>query len=426
MLRKSKVASWGVWGYGLGLALGCGLAWQVVGACPAVVNGSDDVDHTKAAACGNPAVETTALPVDIQRAFPNLEIGRPILIHHAGDDSGRLFIASQYGVIYTIDPTDSAVSEPKVFFDFESAVTYKDRENEEGLLGMAFHPKFKENGKFYLFFTSSERPRLSAISQFTVSASDPNQVDRSSEVRILEIPQPAWNHNGGTLEFGPDGYLYIALGDGGAANDMFRNGQNLGTLMGSILRIDVDRPTADQPYSIPADNPFVNTPGARPEIWAYGLRNVWRMAFDPATKHLWAADVGQDLWEEINLIEKGGNYGWNKREGMHPFGKEGVGPSADLIDPIWEYHHDLGKSITGGLVYRGSAIPALQGVYLYADYVSGKMWGIRYDETQKRVVAHHEFPLEGNVPVITFGTDQTGEVYFSDPAGRIFKFVPRS
>lgn len=385
---------------------------------------TDDVDHSKAAACGNPKLETQALPADIEMAFPNLEIGRPILIHHAGDGSGRLFIASQYGVLYTIDPTDREVSEPKVFFDFSEAVTYKDRENEEGLLGMAFHPQFKSNGKFYLFFTSSEKPRLSAISQFTVSRD--NKVERSSEVRLLEIPQPAWNHNGGTIEFGPDGYLYIALGDGGGANDMFKNGQNLGTLMGSILRIDVDKPGKDAKYSIPADNPFVGTAGARPEIWAYGLRNVWRMSFDPATKLLWAADVGQDLWEEIDLIERGGNYGWSKREGMHPFGPEGVGPSADLVEPIWEYHHDLGKSITGGLVYRGKAIPELQGVYLFADYVSGKMWGVRYDVTEKKVTDHYEIPLPGNVPVITFGTDQDGEVYFSDPAGRIFKFVPKS
>lgn len=195
--------------------------------------------------------------------------------------------------------------------------------------------------------------------------------------------------------------------------------------MGSILRIDVDKPTDKAKYSIPSDNPFVNTPGAKPEIWAYGLRNVWRMSFDPVTKHLWAADVGQDLWEEIDLIERGGNYGWSKREGMHPFGPQGSGPSTDFVEPIWEYHHDLGKSITGGVVYRGTAIPELQGVYLFADYVSGKMWGIRYDDAKKQVVAHYEFPLEGNVPVITFGSDQDGEVYFSDPAGRIFKFLPK-
>jgi quinoprotein glucose dehydrogenase len=290
---------------------------------------------------------------------------------------------------------------------------------------MAFHPKFKDNGKFYLFFTSSEKARLSALSQFTVSKDTPHRADAQSEVRILEVPQPAWNHNGGTIEFGPDGYLYVALGDGGAANDMFKNGQNLSTLMGSILRIDIDRTSPERNYSIPSDNPFVNTLDARPEIWAYGLRNVWRMAFDPATKQLWAADVGQDLWEEINIIQRGGNYGWSKREGMHPFGPQGSGPSPEFVEPIWEYHHDIGKSITGGVVYRGKAIPALQGVYLYADYVAGKMWGIRYDEAQGQVVAHYEIELPGNVPVITFGADADGEVYFSDPAGRIFKFVPK-
>jgi glucose/arabinose dehydrogenase len=417
MRRTQKFASGLV-----GVCWGLSLAAVSCGANEPVSIVSDDVDHWTAAACGNPKLDTESLPVDIEMAFPKLEIGRPILIQHAGDGSGRLFIASQYGVIYTIDPSDRDVSEPTVFFDFESGVTYKDRENEEGLLGMAFHPQFKTNGKFYLFFTSSEKPRLSAISEFTVKD---NQVDRASEVRILDVPQPAWNHNGGTIEFGPDGYLYIALGDGGGANDMFKNGQNLGTLMGSILRIDVDKPTDKAKYSIPSDNPFVNTPGAKPEIWAYGLRNVWRMSFDPVTKHLWAADVGQDLWEEIDLIERGGNYGWSKREGMHPFGPQGSGPSTDFVEPIWEYHHDLGKSITGGVVYRGTAIPELQGVYLFADYVSGKMWGIRYDDAKKQVVAHYEFPLEGNVPVITFGSDQDGEVYFSDPAGRIFKFLPK-
>jgi quinoprotein glucose dehydrogenase len=419
MLRE-----WSGWAL-TGLCLS--IAWAASdGGAASTARAADDVDHTKAAACGNPPVETQSLPVKIEMAFPNLEIGRPILIQHAGDGSGRLFIASQYGVVYYIDPSDREVSEPQVFFDFAEAVTYKDRENEEGLLGMAFHPQFKENGKFYLFFTSSEKPRLSAISQFTVSADNPNRAERSSEVRLLEIPQPAWNHNGGTIEFGPDGYLYIALGDGGAANDLFRNGQNLSTLMGSILRIDVDKPSSTAKYSIPADNPFVDTPDARPEIWAYGLRNVWRMAFDPVTGHLWAADVGQDLWEEVNLIQRGGNYGWNKREGMHPFGKEGSGPAPEFIEPIWEYHHDIGKSITGGLVYRGKAIPSLQGVYLFADYVSGKMWGIRYDDSKKQVVGHYDFPLEGNVPVITFGTDHHGEVYFSDPAGRIFTFRPEN
>jgi glucose/arabinose dehydrogenase len=391
----------------------------------AVVTAQDEVDHRKAEACGNPPVKTESLPVSVELAFPNLEIGRPILIQDSGDDSGRLFIASQYGVVYTIDPRDRDVSEAQVFFDFNESVTYKDRENEEGLLGMAFHPKFKDNGRFYLFFTSSEKARLSALSQFTVSKDTPHRADAQSEVRILEVPQPAWNHNGGTIEFGPDGYLYVALGDGGAANDMFKNGQNLSTLMGSILRIDIDRTSPERNYSIPSDNPFVNTLDARPEIWAYGLRNVWRMAFDPATKQLWAADVGQDLWEEINIIQRGGNYGWSKREGMHPFGPQGSGPSPEFVEPIWEYHHDIGKSITGGVVYRGKAIPALQGVYLYADYVAGKMWGIRYDEAQGQVVAHYEIELPGNVPVITFGADADGEVYFSDPAGRIFKFVPK-
>lgn len=391
-----------------------------------MLSAQDNVDHRSPEACGNPDVKTQPMPAAIKTAFPNLRIPRPIVITDAGDGSNRLFIASQQGTVYVLADDDQDVEDPEVFLDLNESVTYKDRENEEGFLGMAFHPKFKENGHLFIFYTSSEEPHLSVVSRFTVSESDPNQVDRQSEVRLLEIPQPAWNHNGGTVAFGPDGYLYIALGDGGAANDVFGNGQNLETLPGSILRIDIDRQTDGKNYAIPSDNPFVDREGARPEIFAYGLRNVWRMAFDPETDKLWAADVGQDLWEEIDLIENGGNYGWNLREGMHPFGSAKNTSNSKLIDPIWEYHHEVGKSITGGVVYRGSAIPELQGVYLFADYVTGKMWGLRYNTDTEKVEAHYELPLPRNIPVITFGTDQQGEVYFTDPSGHIFQFVPKS
>jgi glucose/arabinose dehydrogenase len=265
---------------------------------------------------------------------------------------------------------------------------------------------------------------MSVISSFRVSEDDPDRADPKSEVEIMRIKQPFWNHNGGTILFGPDGYLYVGLGDGGSAKDPFGNGQNLGTLLGSILRIDVDRKEKGRNYAIPKDNPFVNRAGARPEIYAYGIRNVWRMAFDPVTKKLWAGDVGQDLWEEINIIVKGGNYGWNVREGKHPFGPSSAKQRKDMIDPIWEYHHSIGKSITGGHVYRGKRVPQLAGRYVYADYVSGKIWALTYNERTGRVTANREIP--GNkMPIITFGEDEAGEIYFCivSPTGQgVYRF----
>jgi glucose/arabinose dehydrogenase len=241
----------------------------------------------------------------------------------------------------------------------------------------------------------------------------------------LRVSHPFWNHDGGTVIFGPDGYLYLALGDGGAANDPFDNGQKLNSLLGRILRLDVDRKDDGKPYAVPKDNPFVGRKDARPETWAYGLRNVWRMAFDRKTGRLWAADVGQNLYEEIDLIVKGGNYGWRRREGLHPFNPDGSGPRPDLIEPIWEYHHDVGKSITGGTVYRGPRLPELEGYYVYADYVSGKIWALRYDDEQKRVVANRPI-RDRNLPIMSFGEDERGEVYLMtySPTGRgIYWFV---
>jgi glucose/arabinose dehydrogenase len=379
--------------------------------------------------CGQD-VETTSLPVKTVRAFPNLEIDRPILFDFAPDGTDRIFVASQYGVIYVM-PNDASVSEPSVFLDIKDQVTYYDEMNEEGLLGMAFHPKYKQNGKFYLYYTSKKKKHLSMISEFTVSKTDPNRAEKSSEKEIMRIQQPYWNHNGATLCFDKDGFMYIGLGDGGAGKDPHGNGQNVKTLLGSILRIDVDKKEGDLAYGIPADNPFVGVKEARPEIYAKGVRNIWRMAFDSKTGLLYAADVGQDQWEEVNIIAKGGNYGWNAREGRHRFDLVGTGADASdkFVEPIWEYGHDQGKSITGGLVYRGKKIPELDGVYLFADYVSGRLWGIRYDEAEKKVVGH--YLIEGEhfneaeqdfAPVITFGQDSHGEVYFTDSKGRFFGF----
>ena len=377
------------------------------------------------------AVSDTPLAVSTERAFPNLEFKRPIVVTHAGDGSNRVFVAEQEGIIKVFN-NDQEAEEATVFLDIEEHVVYADDRNEEGLLGFAFHPKFKQNGEFFVYYTSTEADLLSKISRFRVSKDNPNVADPASEEVILRVPQPFWNHNGGTIVFGSDGFLYIALGDGGSANDPHGNGQNLTTLLGSILRIDIDHKSGGNNYSIPKDNPFVGktVPAGprgkmvpvREEIYAYGLRNVWRMAFDHKTGTLWAGDVGQNLWEEIDIIKAGGNYGWNIREAKHWFRPDGNDADRpDLIDPILEYHHDIGKSITGGSVYRGTRVPELVGKYIYADYVSGLLWALEYDEAAGKVVANYS--LTGDkLPVMSFGEDEKGDLYFTTPFGSLFRF----
>ena len=273
-------------------------------------------------------VDQRPLKVEIQPAFPNLEwpdevtgadsgAVKPLLpldVMGAGDGSNRLFVALQLGRIFYFDNSPSTTAVTK-FLDISENVQFNPNQNEEGMLGLAFHPKFKENGQFFLYYTPKHNDgedRRSVVSRFQVSASDPTKADPESEEVLLTIPQPYWNHNGGTIVFGPDGFLYVAIGDGGLANDPHMNGQNRQTLLGSIARIDVDGQTAmpsgaTLPYRIPDDNPFVSTPAdARPEIWAYGLRNVWRMSFDRETGI--AGRLGQNKWEEINIITRGGNF----------------------------------------------------------------------------------------------------------------------
>ncbi|MEZ6059195.1 MAG: PQQ-dependent sugar dehydrogenase [Planctomycetaceae bacterium] len=378
-------------------------------------------------------VRQESLNVSTERAFENLIFERPIVVTHAGDGTNRLFVAEQEGTIKVI-PGDQDVEEADVFLNIRKKVVYKDNQNEEGLLGFAFHPKYSQNGEFFLYYTTTDAEHTSVISRFRVSKDDPNKADPASEEEIMRIPQPFWNHNGGTIVFGPDGYLYVGLGDGGLANDPQGNGQNLLTLLGSILRIDVDHKADGKNYAIPKDNPFIGkqvpagrqgeTRPARPEIYAYGLRNVWRMAFDRETGRLWAGDVGQNLWEEINIIEKGGNYGWNTREATHWFHPDGNDVNrTDLIDPIWEYHHDVGKSITGGTVYRGQRVPELSGKYVYADYVTGRFWALEYDEKSGKAVANYSLKSPGDpLPVMSFGEDEKGDVYFTTPFGQLYRF----
>lgn len=371
-------------------------------------------------------VDETDLPLEAATAFSKVQWTgwsaetpegkvahlRPIVLTHAGDGTNRIFLATQHGVIHVF-PNDQNAEKTDVFLDIQDRVRYDDKSNEEGFLGLAFHPRYKQTGEFFVFYTPqhAKHPHTNVVSRFRVRPDNPNQADPASEEVLLWIEHPFWNHDGGTVAFGPDGFLYVALGDGGLAADPFRNGQNLETILGKILRIDVDHKETGRAYAIPKDNPFAGRKDARPEIWCYGLRNVWRFSFDRETKVCWAADVGQDLWEEIDLLVPGGNYGWNVREGLHPFGAHGVGPRANLIDPIWEYHHSIGKSITGGGVYRGDRLPELRGAYLYADYVAGTVFALRYDPAKRRVVANQPIRTR-KLPIVSFGEDQTGEMYF--------------
>ncbi|MCE9604610.1 MAG: PQQ-dependent sugar dehydrogenase [Planctomycetia bacterium] len=371
--------------------------------------------------CTAESVDSTPAAVRIENAFPELTLERPIALTNAGDGTNRLFVIGQRGKVFVF-PNEKSVSEPTVFLDLVAQTAPFEKAAEEGLLGLAFHPKYKTNGEFFVFYTPLEQPRRSRISRFKVDPKNPNAADPKSEEVVIEIAQPFANHNGGTIVFGPDGMLYIGMGDGGGAGgDPLVNGQNLGTHLSKILRIDVDHKHAGLAYAVPKDNPFVGREGAKPEIWTYGMRNPWRMAFDPATGDFWAADVGQGVWEEINLITRGGNYGWSLVEGLHPF-KPVAEPKDPLVAPIWEYHHELGKSITGGSVYRGKLVPELVGHYLYADYVSGRVWALKYDRDTKKVVANR--PIFGNVaPITSFGEDENGEVYFVTINGGIFKFA---
>ncbi|HBE71890.1 MAG TPA: glucose dehydrogenase [Planctomycetaceae bacterium] len=321
--------------------------------------------------------------------------------------SDHLFAATQRGLVYRFENRPD-VEDAKLILDIQDKVSQfpSGGANEQGLLGLAFHPKFDENQQVFVCYTRRGNHQ-SVVARYTMKG---DVIDPGSEQVILELAQPYQNHNGGAIEFGPDGYLYIAFGDGGSRNDPKASGQDLGQLLGAILRIDVDKTDGDTPYSIPADNPFVGTQGARPEIFALGLRNPWRIAFDRDTGMLWCGDVGQELWEEVNIIEKGANYGWSTREGSYAFGKRAaVNGVPAPVDPTWEYDHSVGKSITGGRVYRSDRVSELTGKYLYADYVSGAIWALAVDENGN-VTTNEQIVADG-VPVLAFGEDQTGEVF---------------
>ncbi|QDV26300.1 family 16 glycoside hydrolase [Aureliella helgolandensis] len=344
----------------------------------------------------------------------------------AKGDSKRLFAVAQRGTIYTFE-NNRDTEQASLFLDLQDKVSQWNGPgaNEQGLLGLALHPQFVDNGQFFVCYTAQDDDR-SVISRFRVSKDNPNQADPASEEVLLEVPQPFKNHNGGSMEFGHDGFLYVAFGDGGLRNDPNANGQDRSTLLGSVIRIDVDTKSGDLAYGIPRDNPLVNVAGTRPEIYAYGLRNPWRISFDSKTGRLWCGDVGQELWEEVNVLEKGGNYGWSNREGTHPFGnRPEVDGVSQPIEPVWEYDHSVGKSITGGRVYNAARLPDLQGKYIYADYVSGGVWALTYD-AKTGTASRNEQVIAGGIPVLAFGEDPSGEVYYFIDSARgecIYRFA---
>ena len=343
-------------------------------------------------------------------------LDRPVAITHAND--ARLFIVLQGGRIVVHDGT-RVLADP--FLNIEARVG--DAGNEQGLLGLAFHPRYAENGFFYVDYTNNDGDTV--ISRFQVSSSNPNRADATTERILLTVDQPYPNHNGGQLAFGPDGYLYIGMGDGGSGGDPQNHAQNLGDLLGKILRIDV----TNFPYTSPPNNPFVNRAGARDEIWNYGLRNPWRFSFDRATGELFIADVGQGLREEVSYqpgTSTGGeNYGWRRMEGTRCYTPStNCNPDGSLVLPIIEYDHTNGAcSVTGGYVYRGTRHPRLQGIYVYGDFCNGIIWGATPDvdgNWNERVL------LDTSHLISTFGEDAAGELYIahhSRTGGAIYRIT---
>jgi glucose/arabinose dehydrogenase len=386
-----------------------------------------------------PSLARAELPLlRTEVAFPKLRFDRPVTLAYPDDQSNSLFVTEQHAGRIQSFPNDPATSDQRLFLQLPHDVS---KDNEEGLLGLAFHPRYRENGEFFVYYSAREGQtgRRSVVSRFKVSQSDPREADPRSEERLwMSAPDPFGNHNGGHIAFGPDGFLYITLGDSGAADDPLLSGQNPLDFWGSILRIDVDSKAAGKAYGIPKDNPRLRDSRKfsnwAPEVYCIGLRNVWKFSFDREKGTLWAGDVGQNLWEEVDIITNGGNYGWSVREGFHNFGRRQKRPvrRSELIDPIVEYPHvptrarpDDGKSITGGYVYRGPSLPELQGVYVYGDFETGRIWGLRVDESNKLVENRQIVDLRSNprLNIASFGEDAQGELYILAFDGRIHRLA---
>jgi glucose/arabinose dehydrogenase len=360
---------------------------------------------------------STNAQFSLEEAFPNLLFSSALYLTHAGDGSNRIFVVERSGRIQVFDNSPSVFTKDTLL-DITDRVSAS---GEMGLLGLAFHPDYETNGYFYVNYTANN-PRRTIISRFQVSATNPDSADKNSEFELFSFNQPYPNHNGGWIGFRQtDGYLYIGTGDGGDAGDPQNNGQKITTMLGKILRIDVDNQDPGLNYAIPPDNPFVDSTGnVVKEIYAWGMRNPWRCSFDPVTDLFWAADVGQNAWEEIDIVEKGKNYGWRCYEGTHEYDLNGCN-YPEYINPIWEYDHGQGCSITGGYVYRGPNVPELFGKYIYADYCTNRVWALEYDGINPPT---NELLLTASGPVTSFGVDENNELYITSFNGNIYRFVP--
>lgn len=371
----------------------------------------------------DPAQITAQSPVPFQLTEVASGFRRALYLTSPNDGTGRLFLVQQDGIIWVLDENYNRMETP--FLDVSDRISQEaltEDYTERGLLGLAFAPDYAESGEFYINYT--DRNGNTVLGRYTVSADDPHVADAGSEQVIMQVEQPYANHNGGHLAFGPDGYLYMALGDGGSGGDPHGNGQNLGTLLGTIIRIDVENAPEGETYGVPESNPFFDEFTAKPEIWAWGLRNPWRFSFDRETGDLYIADVGQNVYEEVNFQPAdspgGENYGWNAYEASHPFAGGGPAASDDLVMPVAEYDHSDGScSVTGGYVYRGPNVPELQGYYLYGDWCNGKMYWLNRDEagTWQSGVA-----LEGGPQIASFGEDAAGNLYLVGYNGSLYRF----
>ena len=369
-------------------------------------------------AAQTPPFDAATFAVDLESVADGFE--RPVHVADPGDGSGRLFVVEQQGRIRIV--RDGEVL-PEPFLDIRELVNADG--NEQGLLSIAFHPDYAANGLFFVGYTARSATGDSVgddtVARYRVAADDPDRADPASGEILLAVSDPYPNHNGGLVLFGPDGYLYAGFGDGGSQGDPHGNGQNTEALLGKILRLDVDNAPADRTYAIPPDNPFADGGGA-PEVWAYGLRNPWRFSFDRATGDLWIADVGGGQFEEVDVSPGGAggaNYGWNIMEG--PACREGDECDRDgLVPPVAAYDHSQGNAITGGYVYRGEATPALQGVYLYADFGSGLLWGLGRDAAGEWAMSE---PIDTGLNISSFGEDAAGEVYLTALYGTLYRVV---
>ena len=369
------------------------------------------MDSRPASECPAPPRPLEAAKVSLERVFGNLTFEYPVAMIQEPGVSGEWYLVEQSGRVRAFSADGLS---GRTVLNLRSKVVFK---NEAGLLGLAFHPAWQNNRLVFLSYTALDQSRnlTSYISSFRMTG-DPPLVDPTSEKIVLQVTQPFYNHNGGGIAFGPDGYLYIGLGDGGSGGDPMNNGQNRNVLLGKILRIDVDR---GDPYAIPADNPFAKG-GGRPEIFAWGFRNPWRWSFDRDSGDLWVGDVGQNRWEEIDSVHLGGNYGWRIREGAHCFNPDPCDP-AGLTDPEVEYSHQEGCSVTAGFVYQGAAIPGLRGTFIFGDYCSGNIWGVVYDP-----YVHHNYRrllAASGRNIASFAQGNDGEIYVLAYNGVISKLV---